>query len=102
MENGTIFFSQVVTAIMPILDANSNSELYDLMKSRLAIVVEDNNGNKLVMGHTLGVEASGGEVTTGTGKGDLNGYNIQFTGEEGIPAPLLADTASNAQFVAGS
>lgn len=102
MENGTVYFSQVVTMVMPIIDANSNSELAGLAQGRLAIVVEDMNGNKLIMGHTAGAEASGGEVTTGTGRGDLNGYNLQFTAEESTPAPLLGGNPTNAQFVAGS
>lgn len=101
MENGTIFFSQVVTAVLPILTAADNAELYDLMKSRVSIIVEDNNGNKLVMGHTQGVEISGGEIGTGTAKGDLNGYNLQFTAEEAIPAPHLGAAAS-VTFTAGS
>ena len=41
------------------------------------------------MGHTTGAEATGGTIGTGTAKGDLNGYQIQLTAEEAIPAPFV-------------
>ena len=44
------------------------------------------------MGHTTGAEATGGTVGTGTAKGDLNGYQLQFTAEEAIPAPFVSST----------
>ena len=89
VENGTVFYSQVVTMVMPLINAASNAELAELMSARVALIVEDNNGNLLLMGHALGCEVSGGEVGTGTGKGDMNGYNIQFMSEETAPAPVL-------------
>jgi hypothetical protein len=63
--------------------------LADLVKSRLSVIVVDNNGNYFAMGHTLGAEATGGVVATGTAKGDLNGFQIQLTAEEAIPAPFV-------------
>lgn len=75
--------------VMPLINAVSNNELAELMSARVSMIAEDNNGNLLLMGHALGCEVSGGEVATGTGKGDMNGYNIQFMGEETAPAPVL-------------
>ena len=76
-------------------------ELRNLRKGRLAIVVEDNNGNKFVMGHTQGAQLSGGSYASGTAKGDLNGYTLEFTAEERIPAPFVG-TGTNMQFNATS
>jgi len=67
-------------------------ELTNLAKGRLAIIVQDNNDNYFVMGHTRGAELSGGTLTTGTAIGDLAGYTLEFTAEEAIPAPFH-DTA---------
>lgn len=92
IENGTVFFEQVLTMVMPLLDAASNSELYDLMKGRTAVIVQDSNDNLLVMGHGEGVEVSGGTIGTGTAKGDQNGYNLTFMSQEKLPAPILAAT----------
>ena len=89
VENGTIFYSQVVTMVMPVLTPAANAEISDLLSARVALVVEDNNGNLLIMGYSLGCEATGGTIGTGTGKGDMNGYSIQFTAEEQLPAPFV-------------
>ncbi len=102
VENGTVFFSQVLELTLPNLSAGDNAELYDLMKSRLSVIVQDNNDNYLIMGHTTGAESTGGTVGTGTAKGDLNGYQLQFTAEEAIPAPFLASGFTNVTLTAGS
>tara|TARA_R110002167_G_scaffold78666_4_gene217480 strand:+ start:2365 stop:2889 length:525 start_codon:yes stop_codon:yes gene_type:complete len=103
VENGTVFYSQVVTMIMPLINGTSNDELRQLMSARVALLVEDNNGNLLLMGHALGCEVSGGDIGTGTAKGDLNGYNIQFTAEETAPAPIVPTSGwTNLTLTAGS
>ena len=102
VENGTVFFSQVLELTMPNLGATDNEEIYDLLKSRLAVIIQDNNDNYMLMGHTTGAEATGGTVGTGTAKGDLNGYQIQLTAEEAIPAPFVSSSDANITFTAGS
>ena len=103
VENGTVFYSQVVTMVMPLITANSNHEIRELLSARVALLVEDNNGNLLLMGHALGCEVSGGDVGTGTAKGDLNGYNIQFTADETAPAPIVPSSGwSNLVLTAGT
>jgi hypothetical protein len=102
VENGTVFFSQVLELTMPNLGATDNEEIYELLKSRLAVIIQDNNDNYMLMGHTTGSEATGGTVGTGTAKGDLNGYQIQLTAEEAIPAPFVSSSDANITFTAGS
>ena len=55
-----------------------------------SVIVQDVNDNYFAMGSTAGSEASGGTIGTGTAKGDLNGYQLQFTAEEALPAPFVA------------
>tara|TARA_R110000751_G_scaffold8676_2_gene33741 strand:- start:97 stop:627 length:531 start_codon:yes stop_codon:yes gene_type:complete len=102
MENGVIFYSQVLEMTMPNLIAADNVEVSDLLKNRLTIVVQDVNDNYFAMGHTQGVEATGGTIGTGTAKGDLNGYQLQFTAEEAIPAPFVASDDAGITFTAGT
>lgn len=90
VENGTVFYSQVLELTLPNLVDTDNVEIADLLKSRLNIIVQDNNDNYFAMGHTTGAEATGGTIGTGTAKGDLNGYQLQFTAEEAIPAPFVS------------
>jgi hypothetical protein len=102
VENGTVFYSQVLELSMPNIVAADNVEIADLLKNRLCVIVQDNNDNYFLMGHTTGAEATGGTVGTGTAKGDLNGYQIQLTAEEAIPAPFVDPTDSEITFTAGS
>ena len=89
--------------VMPLITGNSNHEIRELLSARVALLVEDNNGNLLLMGHALGCEVSGGDIGTGTAKGDLNGYNIQFTADETAPAPVVPSSGwSNLTLVAGT
>lgn len=96
IENGTIFFTQTLSVTFPNLSAADNVQFLELTKARVAWVVEDFNGNRLVVGHTSGAEVSGGEITTGAAKGDLSGYTIEFVAEEAIPAPHLAASTTDA------
>jgi len=93
VENGTIFYSQVLELYTPVLDAVTNANLQEILTGRLAIIVQDNNDNMLIMGYATGAEVTGGTIGTGTAKGDQNGYQIQFTAEEQAPAPFLASAA---------
>ena len=102
MENGVVFYSQVLEITMNNLVAADNVEMADLLKNRLTVIVQDVNDNYFAMGHTQGAEGTGGTIGTGTAKGDLNGYQLQFTAEEAIPAPFVAADDSNITFTAGT
>lgn len=97
IENGNVFYQQVLSLVISKPVAADIIELRNLAKGRLSVIVEDNNGNKFVMGHTQGVELSGGTLATGTAKGDLNGFTLEFTAEESIPAPFVG-TGTNMTF----
>ena len=92
IENGTVYYTQVLSLVLnkPVVD--DVVELTNLAKGRLGILVQDNNDNYFVMGHTRGAELSGGTLTTGTAYGDLAGYTLEFTAEEAIPAPFWDTT----------
>jgi hypothetical protein len=98
VENGTVFYTQVLSLVLNKPVAADITEVQNLAKGRLAIVVQDNNDNYFVMGHTRGAELTGGSIATGTALGDLNGYTLEFTGEEAIPAPFLDSTGANLTF----
>jgi len=89
VENGTIFYSQEISVTFPKLTAADQAKLYDLAKSRLCVVVQDNNDNYWICGLRRGVEITGGTHQTGTATGDLNGYQLTLTAEEAIPAASL-------------
>lgn len=95
IENGSIFYTQTLSLVLNKPVVADVVELTNLAKGRLAIIVQDNNDNYFVIGHTRGAELSGGTLTTGTAIGDLAGYTLEFTAEEAIPAPFLDTTDAN-------
>lgn len=99
-ENGTIFYTQVVSCVFSKDIAADISGFQDMIKGRLAIVVQDVNDNYFVMGHTRGCEVSGGTVETGTALGDFNGLKYEFTAEESIAAPFLNTAGGNLTWTA--
>ena len=90
---GTVFFDQVCSVTFNKASASDITEISNLVKGRMAVLVEDNNGNWFVMGHQNGVEVSGGTAQTGTAAGDQNGFTIEFSAQDVAPAPFLALTS---------
>ena len=90
---GTVFFDQVCSVTFNKAAAADITEISNLVKGRMAVMVEDNNGNWFVMGHANGVEVSGGTAQTGQAAGDQNGFTLEFSAQEVSAAPFLALTA---------
>jgi hypothetical protein len=90
---GTVFFDQVCSVTFNKSATADITELSNLVKGRMVVLVEDNNGNWFVMGHKNGVEVSGGTAQTGTAVGDQNGFTIEFSAQEVAAAPFLALTS---------
>jgi hypothetical protein len=82
VENGTIFYTQTVTATFFKLTAARRKQLELVAKNRLVVFVQDNNDNIWLVGKVDGAEVTAASTSTGTAKGDLNGYTITFTAEE--------------------
>jgi len=89
VENGTIFYTQTVTASFFKLSAARRKQLEIIGKNRLVVFVLDNNNNIWMVGKVDGAEVTAASTTTGTAKGDLNGYTITFTAEEAHKAYRL-------------
>ena len=82
VENGTIFYTQTVTATFFKLTAERRKQLDLLGKNRLVVFVQDNNDNIWMVGRFDGAEVTAASTATGVAKGDLNGYTITLTAEE--------------------
>ena len=92
VENGTIFYTQVVSCVFSREVAADIADFQDLTKGRVYIIVQDVNNNLFAMGHTRGVELTGGTLESGVAMGDFNGLKYEFTGEEFIAAPFVTST----------
>ncbi len=89
---GTVYFDQVCSVTFNKVAAADIAEISNLVKGRMAVLVQDNNDNWFIMGHKNGVEVTGGTAQTGTAAGDQNGFTIEFSAQEVAPAPFLAQT----------
>jgi len=65
VENGTVFYTQVLSLVLNKPVVADIVELTNLAKGRLGILVQDNNDNYFVMGHTRGAELTGGSLLPG-------------------------------------
>lgn len=80
-ENGTSFYNPSITAILKKIDAASRTELQLATYGRPHVIVEDYNGNFLLVGIENGCDVQVNQVT-GSAMGELNGYNLTITGQE--------------------
>ena len=81
-STGTTFFEQVLTVDFIKLTLQDANTLRVLAYGRPQIIVEDNQGNLLMLGAKNGMDVTGGTIDTGQAFGDKNGMQITFTGRE--------------------
>ena len=94
-ENGTIFFEQVLTAIMYKYDQTKRDQLKVLSQNdNIQIVAIDQNDVQYLLGQVNGMYLSGGSAATGTAFGDRNGFELIFTGQEHEPARTILGSLS--------
>ena len=94
--NGTTFFSQALSVTLQKIDHDMTNELRLMAYSRAQIFVQDSNDNVFLLGIDNGCHVSGGTVITGTAKGDLNGYTIEWSAEENNALIQLPTSAGSA------
>ena len=91
-DAGTSFYEQVLNLTLKKMSKQTHNELKLIVRSRPHVVVEDNNGNKFLMGLEYGAEVTGGTIATGTAMGDLSGYTLTLTAQEKLPANFVDAT----------
>lgn len=100
-ENGTIYWEQVLTAVLFKYDQDKRNLLLQLgQNDKIQIVAVDQNDVQYYLGQVNGMYLSGGSAATGTAFGDRNGYELIFTGQEAAPANVVSGTLSSI-FAAG-
>jgi len=102
-ENGTVFYEQTVNAVFFKLQSSTRNQVKVLAQNPdLKLIVETNNGTVdgvgryWLLGQDRGMQLLSGTGATGTAFGDLNGYNLAFTGQEPNPASEISGSLSAA------
>ena len=100
-ENGTVFYEQTVNAVFFKLQSSTRNQVKVLAQNPdLKVIVETNNGTVdgvgryWLLGEDRGMQLLSGTGATGTAFGDLNGYNLTFTGQEPNPASEISGSLS--------
>jgi len=88
-NNGTSYISQALSITLPKLTKSMHKELMLLVHGSPHVVIEDYNGNLLVMGLENGADVNGGTIVSGAARGDLSGYTLTMMAEEKKPANFL-------------
>lgn len=96
-NNGTVFYEQTLSLMFHKLRPTDGGKIVELAKSRLNTYVLDNNDQVYVLGAENGLDISGGNLTTGTSFGDMNGFQLELSGRElfpvwFLPAPTVGGT----------
>lgn len=99
-DNGTSFFSTVLSLSLPKLTKEDQKELKLISYQRLAIIVEDRNGSFFLLGKDHGCELTSASMQTGGAMGDASQYVMEFSSEEALP-PNFVDGATAANPTAG-
>jgi hypothetical protein len=100
-ENGTIFWEQVLTAVLFKYDQDKRNQLKVLgQNDQIQIIAIDQNDVQYYLGQVNGMYLSGGSAATGTAYGDRNGFELIFTGQEPQPASVV-DGVLTSIFTAG-
>lgn len=90
IENGTLYYEQVVTAVFGKNTQALRNTIDELNQSELVLVVEDNNGIYWLIGQKdNGAVVTGGSSASGTAYADLNGWNVTMTCNSVSPADTV-------------
>ena len=102
-ENGTVFYEQTLNAVFFKLQSATRNQVKVLAQNpNLKIIVETNNGTVdgvgryWLLGEDRGMQLLSGTGATGVAFGDLNGYNLTFTGQEPNPASEISGSLTDA------
>ena len=90
-ENGSTFAEQTLTVSLKKQDATTHKEVKLLAYGRPHVIVEDNNGNRWLMGEEFGAEMNA-STSTGASLGDKSGYELTFVAtEKGLAKEYTGD-----------
>ena len=102
-ENGTVYYEQTANAVFFKLQSSTRNQIKVLAQNpNLKVIVQTNNGTVdgvgqyWLLGQERGMQLLSGTGATGTAFGDLNGYNLSFTGQEPNPASEISGSLVDA------
>ena len=81
-ENGTTFYDQSIGIVLHKLTPEDEDNIRLLTYGRPIIFVLDQNDQVFMLGAENGCALATGAIQSGTGFGDMSGYQLTFNGKE--------------------
>lgn len=94
-NDGGKFYNQGIS--FDLVNIKDAFEIQKLSKKDYRCIIEDNNGNKRILGLYNGLELNTLTSQSGSGKSDLNGFKLSFKGQE-VNEPYFINNLENAGF----
>lgn len=88
-DSGTTVNTQTLEVRLKKQDAATSNEIKLMAYARPIIVVVDNAGQYRAMGISEGCDLTGSNIQSGGARADFSGYDLTFTAEEVLLAPIL-------------
>jgi hypothetical protein len=88
-DAGGKFYNQSIA--LELQGANQSENISKLLRKDYRLIFRDRNGLYRIFGLYTGLEAEALNYTTGGGKSDFNGFNINFTGREEYQSFFITD-----------
>jgi len=93
-ETGTTFYQSALNLTLTYLDSATQQEIQILASARPHIIIEDYNGNFILVGYENGCDVNGGTIVTGAGMGEMSGFTLTFEAMETV-APIFLDDGTS-------
>tara|TARA_R110002020_G_scaffold39222_2_gene116949 strand:- start:2724 stop:3290 length:567 start_codon:yes stop_codon:yes gene_type:complete len=111
-NTGSLFYTPTVSMVLNKLTKEDQNQIKLLAQTQLIVFCQLNaqlaNGHDVIiaMGVTNAMMLNGGTADSGANFGDRNGYQLEFTGMESDPFPMVEDYTTapfdNAGFTMGT
>jgi hypothetical protein len=91
-QTGSSYFTNTLTLVLGNLSVENKAFVDSVKNQPVAIILKARTGKYFVTGLNGQFEVSAITGGTGVSEGDLNGYNITFSGVDGDTAKLVDET----------
>jgi hypothetical protein len=88
-ENGTVFFKQTAQILLSKLEVGKQREILLLAQADLLLIAKDQNGFYWLQGVDNAVSLMTSTADGGKAYGDMNGYTLNFEGNEPSNMPTI-------------
>ena len=99
IEFGSVTYVQKANMVFGGISQEMQNQIKALTAGSFIVIVKLKNGQFVLLGEEDSIAVSGGSASSGQKAGELVGYALEMTAEEGNPAPMVESAAVSAALV---